>query len=244
MENYQWLFTKLDENHITNYKIESGPLISTPIFSHNNFKIVTDPSSLLNALREKILQVIHNNNLTKHFRNNYVQVVWNNVQESLNRLGFNQATIVDGTKVNERPFIFDTFYFDDDKLAFVIMLFDNFEKKEETFIEIDLDDYKSKLEYVLNLIYSIKDAPNEIFHIYLTCNYQRTVSFKFSYPDNPYLILSVENLECISFLETKNELFLYKFALARNLATKHSRFTSFDKLAEYGLFKNTMIHFI
>jgi len=237
LENYQWLFTKLDENHITNYKIESGPLISTPIFSHNNFKIVTDPSSLLNALREKILQVIHNNNLTKHFRNNYVQVVWNNVQESLNRLGFNQATIVDGTKVNERPFIFDTFYFDDDKLAFVIMLFDNFEKKEETFIEIDLDDYKSKLEYVLNLIYSIKDAPNEIFHIYLTCNYQRTVSFKFSYPDNPYLILSVENLECISFLETKNELFLYKFALARNLATKHSRFTSFDKLAEYGLFK-------
>lgn len=237
LENYQWLFSKLDENHISNYKVESGPLISAPIFSYNNFKIVTDPSSLLNALREKILRVIQNNNLIKDFRNNYVQVVWNHVQESLNRLGFSQATIVDGTKVNERPFIFDTFYFDDDKLALVIMLFDNFEKKDETFIKIDLDEYKYQLEYVLNLIYSIKDAPNEIFHIFLTSNYQRAISFQFSYPNGTHLVLSVENLECISFLETKNELFLYKFAIARILATNRTRFTSFDKLAEYGLFK-------
>jgi hypothetical protein len=236
-DNINWLFSKIDSSNIENYKIESGPLILAPIFSYNGYYVVTDPSSLLNALRNKILDVVYGHNLQDQFNESYVTTVWENTRESLFRLGFDQRTYIEATKVSNAPFIFDTFKFDEDKLAIVFLLFDDRKTERSNSVEVDLTKYKPKIDWVIDFIYSTPQAPNEIFFLYIYSNYERSIMFEASFPEYKSLMLSAENLECISFLETKNELFLYKFALAKSLATQLTRFTSFDKLAEYGLFK-------
>jgi len=236
-DNISWLFSKIDSSNIQNYKIESGPLILAPIFSHNGYYVVTDPSSLLNALRNKILDVVYGHNLQDQFNESYVTTVWENTRESLFRLGFGQRTYIEATKVSNAPFIFDTFKFDDDKLAIVFLLFDDRKTERSNSVEVDLTKYKPKIDWVIDFIYSTPQPPNEIFLIYLTSNYERSIIFKASFPNCKSLMLSAENLECISYLEVKNELFLYKFAIARDRAASIIRLVSFDKLSEYNLFK-------
>lgn len=236
-DNINWLFSKIDSSNIENYKIESGPLILAPIFSHNGYYVVTDPSSLLNALRNKILDVVYANNLQDQFNESYITTVWENTRESLIRLGFDQRTYIEATKVNKEPFIFDTFRFDEDKLAFVFLLFDDRKNERTSSVNVNLSDYKPKIDWVIDLIYSVDQAPNDLFFLYVTSNYERSIMFEASFPEYKSLMLSAENLECISYLETKKELFLYKFAIARDRATSLIQLVSFDKLSEYNLFK-------
>ncbi|HMN49453.1 MAG TPA: hypothetical protein PKD67_09970 [Ignavibacteriaceae bacterium] len=232
-----WLFTKLNKSIIKSYKIDSGVLISAPIITHNGYNIVTDPSSLLNALRNKILDVIYTNNLVDKFNESYISTVWENTRESLFRLGFYQKTYIEATKAHNDPFIFDTFKFDEDKLAFVILLFDDRKNERNSTVKVTLSDYRPKFDWVINLINSTEKAPNDLFFLFVTSNYERTILFEASFPEYKSLMLSAENLECISYLEAGKELFLYKFSIARNQTTQVIRLISFDKLSEYSLFK-------
>jgi hypothetical protein len=109
IDNLYWLFSKIASSNIESYKIDTGSLISAPIITHNGYYIITDPSSLLNALRNKILDVVYANNLQNQFNVTYISTVWENVRASLFRLGFDQRTYIEATKVSDAPFIFDTF---------------------------------------------------------------------------------------------------------------------------------------
>jgi hypothetical protein len=234
-----WLFSNIGEVDVNSFDFEGGQLFASPILKIEENFVVTDSSSLLNGFRKRVKQRLIVEKLLGKFSKSYYRTMWDSVIKNLEGMGIKRVYWLPEKFHNDIPVIDGVFSFDSNKALIVFLINDSFQEPEKNFIRINCNSLNGRINALLEELSPLKTPSNEFMCLYLYSMFDRAIKFDIEKPSSELKVLTlpVDSLEIISILEGGKNLFLYKYALARDRITRCSEIIS-DPLSEYGYFRN------
>lgn len=228
--------------------LDSNPLQATPIVRVESGYIVANPLGLVASIRHQVICMALDANVSDELASRLCRAAMNSTAESLERMG-----IATAGKAPIRPpdgiLMADGLYgFDTDKVLYACVLSDDLAGYDRDvvfgmrpFLDISAA-LRDQFDSVATYVFSRPQPPNELLVLILVNGVGRGWSMGQSEPnrDTPYseLLLCVPELEILSHLECRKNLFLWKFALASSRLHDECEVTGFGKLNEYGCFRD------
>jgi hypothetical protein len=241
------LIIPLDTISIVDYQINHGDLQIRPIVQADGQLIVAIPSMLLVAARHALIRLALEYGVQTVLAQHYHESVWQGVVQSLQYLGnpsFKQLEAVSSTVPCVR---YGLFHMDKDKLICAILATDAFERypHDRAFSwwqwEREQEEIRAQIRLVEEAVFSLSSPPNEILFLVLLQSSGRTLFWDYRQletPASPLLILTAADLETIAFLESEEQLALWKYARHAAQVRERAHVWAETELNEFGLYRS------
>ncbi len=242
------LIVRLGDISVTDYQIENGELLISPIVQAGNKFIVAIPGVLLSATWNRLIQLAlecgMKDELVKHYGNS----VWRTVFDSLSYIEHQAVPVALPTSPDLPQFRDAFFSFDSDKLAYVASITDSLDNYDihDPFGRWLIDDIETKLgnhvQQVYEYVFTRLTGVNEILILIVLQGFGRSQMFGFSnLPEiQPLLLLglSAGDLETITLLEGGEPLVLWKYAWASWRLEQNTRVLSHGELDKFYFYRD------
>lgn len=232
---------------VADYQIDHGDLQIRPIVQADGRFIVAIPSMLLVAARHALIRLALEYGVEAMLAQHYHESVWHDVVQSLQYLGnpsFGQLEAASSTVPCVR---YGLFHMDKDKLICAILATDTFEQypRDRAFSwwqwEREQEEIRVQIRLVEETLFSLHSPPNELLFLVLLQSSGRTLFWDYQQLETPtssLLILSAADLETIAFLESEEQLALWKYACHAAQVRERAHVLAVTELNEFALYRS------
>jgi len=233
----QGFLLDLNDPAIGNQYIEESPLLARPFIHYKNEYILVSPATLSYALTDFLWNHSKIWACEDEVNNAYHDVIWNNTQMHLKRMGFTRIDI-DAIQYDQSLSIKEDIYqFDDDKLAYVQYVFDNGQKVTPE-NGLNYPSINSRKQDVINKLWVIPDYANYRFlDLTLVSSIGRIFLVPMMQVEHARSIgIHINEFEILYQLKDYNGLDLWKFATARDEQLIEPPFLGFSFLDQFKIY--------
>jgi hypothetical protein len=239
------LVIRPDEVDIEEYKLgDTTKLIAKPIVLLGNVYVVAMPGALLAACRHELIRLASKNKAQPLLAERYNQAVWESVNSSLFHLG-NSSIPSPPPEFADAPLYSDGFFsMDRDKLLYALLITDPLDDydEDEAFGHWPSKDLQEKiakrLKQVEEFVFSYTNTVNEMLYLVLVQGVGRSFGMGFNETTSPFLNLTAASLETIAWLEVRDPLLLWNYALASSRVRNHAMIMTTSDLDEFHLYRS------
>ena len=255
-----------DSNAAIETEDAESPFITKPFFKTDQEIILVMPTAIVNCLLEFIIRVAKEMDCFQELLTCYFDYQWKKTREVLDSFGWKETTIELplnplNLNVNEKVFSFDN-----DKLAYVCLVRQSAisshtkeESKHEQSPEEPIDageafqnpmeEYDSRERKVIEYLEKLnKENKHKYFSLYIISEFGKDVFFlggRTPEKENQSLSIGFCEIELLSHQANIDNLTLWKFAKAINIAQKRTQVTSFGGTLEaYAIYRDNHESFL
>jgi hypothetical protein len=231
--------TRIGSSDFLKGRIHENPLYRRPFVKIDDHIILVVPSSIVGALRHFILTIGKKHKKIKQLGTAISKTYWVAAKTSFELLGFKPTDIELPPLENDVDFIEGIYSIDSDKVAYIQMITDRAEVYKEVYPLRALSDKKQKnernhrYENVISWLFELKNPQcQHIFFIAVVGCMGRSISIDYS-PEPEHVracILTSENLEVLSRIDSCDALKLWKFVGYFNEVSSYHQICSFSIL--------------
>lgn len=223
--------------------VSENPLFVRPIVRDDDRYVVAAPRALLMALCNALIRLAKNAGVEEQLAANYAELVFLNVQSSLDFLG-NELLTGRTPEESTNSFYEVAFRLDDDKVINLVLATDGLsdydpEKAESRWLDRDLEDkLRTRLREAEAEILERPGAPNDVLHLVLVQGVGSGYASGFAATGGlacpRQLTMSASDLEVVALLEGGDPQVLWKYAGVRERVREHRGVMSlFGQLKEF-----------
>jgi hypothetical protein len=222
---------------------DTSKLIAKPIVLVGNMYVAAIPGALLAACTHELIRLAIKNKALPLLAQRYNQAVWETVNSSLFHLG-NSPIPPPPPECAEAPLYSDGFFnLDRDKLLYALLITDPLDDYDEceTFGHWPSKDLQEKiakrLKQIEEFVFSYTNTANEMLHLVLVQGVGRSFGMGFTETTAPFLNLTAASLDTIAWLEVRDPLLLWNYALASSRVRNHAMIMTTSDLDEFHLYR-------
>jgi hypothetical protein len=223
---------------------DTTKLMAKPIVLVGNVYVVAIPGALLAACRHELIRLANRNNVQSLLAERFNQAVWESVNSSLFHLG-NSSIPPPPPDFADAPLYSDGFFsLDRDKLLYALLITDPLDDYDEGeafghWPSKDLQEKIAKrLKQIEEFVFSYTNTANEMLHLVLVQGVGRSFGMGFSETSSPFLNLTAASLETVAWLEVRDPLLLWNYALASSRVRNHAMIMATSDLDEFHLYRS------
>lgn len=234
-----------DEIDIEEYELgDTTKLIAKPIVLVGNVYLVAIPGALLAACRHELIRLAFKHKAQPLLAERYNQAVWESVNSSLFHLG-NSSIPPPPPEFADAPLYTDGFFsLDRDKPLYALLITDPLDDYDEGeafghWRSKDLQERIAKrLKQIEEFVFSYTNTANEMLHLILVQGVGRSFVMGFNETTSPFLNLTAASLETIAWLEVRDPLLLWNYALASSRVRNQAMIMTTSDLDEFYLYRS------
>ncbi len=223
---------------------DSTTLLAKPIVLVGNLYVVAIPGALLAGCRHELIRQAKKSQVQSLLAERFNQAVWESVNSSLDQLG-NSSIPPPPPDFADAPLYHDGFFsLDADKLVYALLVtdpLDDYDEKEAFghWPSKDLQEKIAKrLKQIEEFVFSYTNTANEMLNLVLVQGVGRSFGMGFNETGSPFLHLTAASLETIAWLEVRDPLLLWNYALASSRVRNHAMIMTTSDLDEFHLYRS------
>lgn len=246
-EDFEDIVSGIGDGQPKEVDLYAERLAQRPIVLLGEQYIVAQPSNLLVAWRHAVLQRAALHGLETRLAGRLRDVVWSDVQTSLDFLGWDLRQVADSHPGAPPNFLEAVAPVDRDKAVYISLVTDDLEGYAQPFGEWDVEQYVSFIEQRLSEVerglLTVENGPNDVVHLVLFQSFGRVHQPSLEYippgEGSPRLLLSATDLRTMAEIEGGHELALWKYAHAHQRARMSMHIIGMSALDEFHLYRSS-----
>ena len=244
---FERLVRPLGSVSIADYQIDHGDLQTRPIVQAGDQFIIALPGMLLVAARHELIRLAFEYGVAGELAQQYHAAVWHSVEQSLGYLGNSLFARLKDEEPAIRDYQHALFHLDTDKLLCALLVTDSLEgySRDRAFStwqwKREKAEIVAQIQRIEETLFSMASPPNEVLFLVLVQPSGRTVFRDFhgfeTSAASSRLILTAADLETIAFLESGEQLALWKYARHSSQIREQTFVRATTSLNEFALYR-------